>query len=90
MAFDKTLYDGCKQIASNMLRNIPFQYSGTLEDWVLGSLSMIGELNMEENYEGSKAVKDAVIEFVNENLPEDGRIGLNELINEKYFKAKKQ
>ena len=45
---------------------------------------------MEENYEGSKAVKDAVIEFVNENLPEDGRIGLNELINEKYFKAKKQ
>ena len=62
MAFDNELYDGCKQIASNMLHNIPFQYGGTIEDWVLGSLSMIGELNMEESYEGAKAIKDAVNE----------------------------
>lgn len=90
MAFDKTLYDGCKQIASNMLHRIPFQYSGTIEDWVLSSLSMIDGLNMEENYEGAKAVKDAVVEFINENLPENERVGLNELINEKYFKSRKQ
>lgn len=88
MAFDKELYAGCKQIASNMLHHIPFQYDGTIEDWVLGTLSMVDELNIEENYEGSKAIKDSVTEFINENLPEEERIGLNEIINEKYFKKK--
>ncbi|MFV0587510.1 hypothetical protein [Bacteroides reticulotermitis] len=89
MAFDKELYEGCKQIASNMLHHIPFQYNGTIENWVLGTLSMIDDLNMEENYEGSKAVKDAVVEFINEKLPEgEERIQLSAVINEKYFKAK--
>lgn len=90
MAFDKELYEGCKQIASNMLHHIPFQYNGTIENWVLGTLSMIDDLNMEENYEGSKAVKDAVVEFINEKLPEgEERIQLRAIINEKYFKREK-
>lgn len=90
MAFDKELYEGCKHIASNMLHHIPFQYNGTIENWVLGVLSMIDDLNMEENYEGSKAVKDAVVEFINEKLPEgEERIQLSAVINENYFKRKK-
>lgn len=74
MAFDKELYEGCKKIAASMLRDCPVYYEGSIEDWIKIPLSMIEELNMEENYEGSKAAKDAVIEFINEVLPWDERV----------------
>lgn len=86
MAFDKELYEGYKKIAANMLRNCPVYYEGSLEDWIKIPLSMIEELNLEENYEGSKAAKDAVIEFINEVLPWDERVDAEILINERYLK----
>lgn len=84
--FDKELYEGCKKIAANMLHNCPVYYEGTLEDWIKIPLSMIEELNLEENYEGSKAAKDAVIEFINEVLPYDERVDAEILINEKLLR----
>lgn len=86
MAFDQELYEGCKKIAANMLRNCPVYYEGSIEDWIKIPLSMIEELNMEENYEGSKAAKDAVIEYINEVLPYDERVDAEILINERYLK----
>lgn len=86
MAFDKGLYEDYKKIVLSNLRCIPPYYDGKLEDWVTSKLKMIGELNIEENFEGSKAVKDAVAEFLNEFLPEGEKISEDIVINEKYLK----
>ncbi len=89
MAFDRKLYSECKKLAMWNLEHQPFQYTGTLKEWVLSTLSTAGEYIRKQQYEQAKAIKDAVIECTNKHLPEKDRIDINTVIKEKYlFKTK--
>ena len=84
--FDKHLYEQCKKITAWSLRNVPCFYTGTQKDLILTTLEPMGMFIKRGQYEMAKAIKDAVIEYMNEYLPEKDRIPLNAIINEKYFK----
>ena len=85
MAFNKKLYEESKKLTLWNLENAPFQYFGSLKDWILGFLSGAGEYIKKEQYEQDKGIKDAVTECLNKHLPEDEKTDINTAIKEKYL-----
>ena len=88
MEFNKKLYKECKKLTLWNLEHAPFQYGGSLKDWILSFLSDAGYYIKKEQYEEAKAIKDAVTEYINKYLPEDEKIDINTAIKEKYLYKK--
>ena len=85
MAFNKKLYKECKKLILWNLEHPYFLYDGTPKDFVLGILSSCGEYIKKQQYEQAKAIKDAVIEYINKYLPENDKVDINTVIKEKYM-----
>jgi hypothetical protein len=81
MAFDRKHYNEMKRRAAYSLRHVsclvpdpcPVEHAKT-------QLHLIAFCVAQEDYEGAKAIKDAVREFFNEYWP-DGNIQADELLN---------
>ena len=85
MAFNKKLYEESKKLTLWNLENAPFQYSGSLKDWILSFLYSAGEYIKKAQYEQAKGIKDAVTECINKYLSENEKIDINTAIKEKYL-----
>ena len=85
MAFNKKLYEESKKLTLWNIEHAPFQYSGSVKDWILGFLHLAGEYIKKEQYEQAKAIKDAVTECVNKHVPKDEKIDINTSIKEEYL-----
>lgn len=88
MAFNKKLHEESKKLTLWNLEHVPFQYSGSVTDWILGFLHLAGEYIKKEKYEQAKGIKDAVTECINKLLAEGEKIDINTAIKEKYLYKK--
>lgn len=75
MAFNKKHYKECKKFMLNVLANRTWccEVDNPVE-WSKAFLPMILDCNSREDYEGSKAIKDAIMEFLNGFLDEGNQI----------------
>lgn len=80
--FDEELYNGYKEIADNVIRSVPYCYSGSFEDWCTMLLPMIEDFAKQDDFEACKAIKDSFIDYVNQYITnEEERIKATALIN---------
>lgn len=81
MAFDRKHYREIKNYMMDRLMRPPCHYTGNNPiDWAVGFFDLISDCVAREDYEGAKATRDAIIEFLNSfgaEIPEDARLNLN-------------
>lgn len=71
MSFDKKHYKSVRQHMTYVLNNRPWcvEVDDPVE-WARVYIPMISFCNEQEDYEGAKATKDAIIEFINQFIPD--------------------
>lgn len=75
MAFNKKHYKQCKKFMLGVLSKRPWCCDvDSPVEWSKAFLPMILDCNSREDYEGSKAIKDAIMEFLNGFLDKDNQI----------------
>lgn len=81
MAFDRKRYNMFKKFMISIMESRPWCSNCESQvDWIKGFLPIIKECNEIENYEGSKAIKDAAMEVLNRGLPEGNKIKETDLL----------
>lgn len=65
-SFDKKYYNDIKKHCEWTLRHRPWCSTADAIDNIKLHLKLLSDLIHDEDYEGSQAIKDAIVEFINE------------------------
>ena len=93
MAFDKKHYGEVKKFMEFELNKVDFRlvekYKDKPFDWAHTFLPLISDCVQRENYEGAKAISDAIREFLNKFLPDGEKITADMTLKLPKFKTVK-
>ncbi len=76
MAFDRKHYNEIKTFMDAQLKNVPWcaKVESPIE-WVQGFLPLVSDCLSINDYEGAKAISDAIRDFLNSFLSDNEKIG---------------